>query len=142
MFCHVCDKEDGEDCDNRVEAAVRVAQPLHVFGQKPHVQEAVPKGLLSRDCQEPLGQVDADDLAAPPHSLGSWDGGGSRSTSNVENRRAVLQFQPIYRTPANARPEVERLVIKMIGCGVVGRRRLQLGRVHVDRLDPELAWMI
>jgi len=139
LFCHVRDKKDGEDGDNRVEAAVRVAQPLHVFGHEPHVQVAVANGLLSRDFKEPLGQVDADDLPARAHSFGSWDGRGARSTSNVENDRALPQFQPIDRTLPNARPELERLVIKMISRGVVGRRRLQLGCVHVDRLDPEFA---
>jgi hypothetical protein len=48
LFCHVRDKEDGEDGDNRVEAAVRVAQALHVFGHEPHVQEAIPEGLRAQ----------------------------------------------------------------------------------------------
>jgi hypothetical protein len=142
LFCHVCDKEDGEDGDNRVEAAIRVTQPLHVFGYESHIQEAIPEGLLGRDFQKPLGQVNADDLPARPHSLSRWDCGGSRSASNVENDHALPQFQPIDRTPANARPELERFVLIVISRGVVRRQRLQLGCVHVDRLDPEFTRMI
>jgi len=67
--------------------------------------------------------------------------GSRRIPLHIQRReyRARPEFQPIDRSPANARPELERLVIKMISRGVVGRRRLQLGCVHVDRLDPEFA---
>ena len=104
-------EEDAEDADHGIERAVGEAQVRHVAEPELDVDQPAVGGLVAAQLEQPLGEVDADDMPPRADDLGRRQRRGARATADVEHLGAGRQAEPgdrgagrsAPRTPADCR---------------------------------------
>jgi hypothetical protein len=101
----VRDEKYPEDAENCVKCSIRKRQAFEVSPPKLNICETLFRSALGSFIQEFFGEIDSDHLSGWRDAFGSWNGGRTHATTNIENGHAGNERETIDGPPTIAIPE-------------------------------------
>lgn len=116
---HVGDKENPEDAGHHVEARVGIIERQHVADPEFEIAEPLLARLCLSQADEPLSEIDRDDIALSPDSFSGGQRRAAAPAAHIQNRLTLAQAEPRDGLPSETMPEGADRMIKIIRRGVV-----------------------